>query len=488
MSKIEVNTIDVQCGSTLTLGSSGKTVTLASGASQSGFGRAGSVNWQTSSIKTSTFTAADGEGYFCNTSGGAFTVNLPAGSAGAIVAISDYTRTFGSNSITVAPNGSEKIGGIASSAKLTVDGQAATFVYVDSTEGWINVQNAEDTEEGSIFINATGGNTISTCGDFKIHTFTGPGTFTVCSVSNIAARNEISYIVVAGGGGGGGAGTSSPVGYSGGGGGAGGFREQKSGVDSYTASPLNGAGPITVSATAYPITIGAGGGGSSGANGSAGSNSTFSGVTAAGGGLGSRGGDPAPGGGNGGSGGGSGAYGHFNDSPVPRPAGGTGNTPSVSPAQGSNGGKGTYTGVTSGGGGGGATAVGGCAAYPSSKSTAGDGGAGAGTLINPAAGEAGPGPSRYYAGGGGGANGYHGSNTSGDHGGSGDGGVGGGGDGGAAFTQTNSCVAVPTQGDDGTANTGGGGGGSQSGPGDSPTARAGNSGGSGIVIIRYRYQ
>ena len=33
MSKIEVNTVDVQCGSTLTLGSSGKTVTLASGAS-----------------------------------------------------------------------------------------------------------------------------------------------------------------------------------------------------------------------------------------------------------------------------------------------------------------------------------------------------------------------------------------------------------------------------------------------------------------------
>ena len=140
-STIKVNTIQdscgsalvSKCGSTITLGASGKTVALATGASQTGFGRAGSVNWQTSSIKTSTFTAADGEGYFCNTSGGAFTVNLPAGSAGAIVAISDYTRTFTTNSITVAPNGSEKIGGIAASAKLTVDGQAATFVYVDST-------------------------------------------------------------------------------------------------------------------------------------------------------------------------------------------------------------------------------------------------------------------------------------------------------------------------------------------------------------------
>ena len=44
MSKIEVNTIEPQCGTTLTLGGSGDTVTLASGASQSGFGRPGTVD------------------------------------------------------------------------------------------------------------------------------------------------------------------------------------------------------------------------------------------------------------------------------------------------------------------------------------------------------------------------------------------------------------------------------------------------------------
>ena len=55
MSKIEVNTIDVQCGSTITLGSAGKTVTLACGASQSGFGRTGTVDWCTTA-KTSPFT------------------------------------------------------------------------------------------------------------------------------------------------------------------------------------------------------------------------------------------------------------------------------------------------------------------------------------------------------------------------------------------------------------------------------------------------
>ena len=89
MSKIEVNTVAPQCGTTLTLGESGDTVTLGSGASQSGFGRTGTVDWQTGSIKTTTFTAANGEGYFCNTTSGGFTVNLPAGAAGAIVSLQD---------------------------------------------------------------------------------------------------------------------------------------------------------------------------------------------------------------------------------------------------------------------------------------------------------------------------------------------------------------------------------------------------------------
>ena len=89
-SKIKVDNIADQgnnnlinkCGSTITLGASGDTIELASGASQTGFGRTGTVDWQTGSIKTATFTAANGEGYFCNTTSSEFTVNLPAGSAG----------------------------------------------------------------------------------------------------------------------------------------------------------------------------------------------------------------------------------------------------------------------------------------------------------------------------------------------------------------------------------------------------------------------
>ena len=130
MSKIEVNTVAPQCGTTLTLGESGDTVTLGSGASQSGFGRTGTVDWQTSSIKTATFTAANGEGYFCNTTSGGFTVNLPSGSAGAIVSVQDYNNTFDSNALTITPAIGEKInGGTASeSVSLATEGQGVTLV------------------------------------------------------------------------------------------------------------------------------------------------------------------------------------------------------------------------------------------------------------------------------------------------------------------------------------------------------------------------
>ena len=137
-----------QCGTTITLGASGDTINLASGASQTGFGRTGTVNWQTGSIKTTGFTAANGEGYFCDTSSGGFTATLPASpTAGDIVAFSDYTRTFGSNNLTLGRN-SKPIGGVAQDGKLNVDGQSATFVFVDNTEGWININETQTSQTG----------------------------------------------------------------------------------------------------------------------------------------------------------------------------------------------------------------------------------------------------------------------------------------------------------------------------------------------------
>jgi len=480
LSKIEVNEIDKQNGSTLTIGGSGTTVQLGTGASQTGFGREGSVNWQTGSIKTTTFTAVSGEGYFVDTSSGAVTANLPAGSAGAIVAFADYTRTFGTNALTITPNGSNKIGGTAASTSLTVDGQAATFVFVDATEGWINVQNAEDTEVGATFIAATGGTVTTVCTNFKVHTFTGPGTFCVSSVSGCATSNQVSYTVVAGGGGGG-AGSSGSI-YGAGGAGAGGFREVNSPSAPFTASPLDGSGTpgniITVSATAFPITVGGGGSGAPktspsspnsrvGANGS---NSVFSTITSAGGGVGGSRNTNAPGGPSvnfskgaaGGSGGGS------TEGPPGGWLGGAGNTPSTTPPQGSAGGAsspsdgGTFTNI---GGGGGATQIGQAGDGTAGGDDGGAGGAGATNTIN------GSPVTRSGGGGGGGTE----PNGAGGAGGSGGGGAGGTNAGGAG---------VP--GAAGTTNTGGGGGGGSGR--SSGCGSDGGNGGSGIVIIRYRFQ
>ena len=118
MSKIEVDAIDKQSGSTLTLGGSGTAVTLACGATQTGFGRTGTVDWDTTA-KTASFTAVSGNGYFVNTTSTAITVTLPAGSAGDIVGISDYASTFQTNNVTITPNGTDKINGINSNAILS---------------------------------------------------------------------------------------------------------------------------------------------------------------------------------------------------------------------------------------------------------------------------------------------------------------------------------------------------------------------------------
>ena len=255
MSKIEVDAIDKQSGSTLTLGGSGTAVTLACGATQSGFGATGGISWQTA-IKTTDFTAVSGEGYFVNTSGGSnITVTLPASpSAGNVVAIKDYARTFGTNKVIMARNGSN-MDGAANNSDLDTDGLSVTFVFMDSTKGWSLINDDTTTQLGASFVAATGG-TVATCGNFKIHTFTGPGTFCVSCAGNTAGSNTVSYMVIAGGGGGGGV---AAVNIGGGGGGAGGYREGLGLNDSYTGSPLRAPTGVPVTATGFPITVGAGG-------------------------------------------------------------------------------------------------------------------------------------------------------------------------------------------------------------------------------------
>ena len=456
-----------QCGTTITLGASGDSVTLASGATQSGFGRTGTVDWITTAKVTgdSPVTGVSGKGYFMNTTSGTITLNLPAGSAGDIISVQDYNNTFDTYALTVTPNGSEKINGGSGGGNIVLDteGEGLTLVYVDGTVGWRSIQDSSFADIGAVEITATVSGTCNTlatapcCSNVKIATFVSPGTFCVSQISSTTARNTVGYMVVAGGASGG-------SGY-GGGGGAGGFREGRNvPIDNFTASPLVANAPtnaVTLTASPYTITVGGGGaGGTDPAIANPGDASTFSTITSAGGGYG-RCGNSAPSVGPGGSGGGGGGGGCG--------AFGTGNDPPTSPSQGNPGGPGSGGTPPAGsggpnhgrGGGGGAGATGGSGG----PTYGGAGGTGVSTSIT--------GASVGRAGGGGG--GIYVAPAPGGAGTASDGG-------GAA-----SPGASPTISTSGTVNTGGGGGGSSYGPAASYFTGSGG-GGSGIVVIRYRFQ
>lgn len=301
---------------------------------------------------------------------------------------------------------------------------------VNATDG----ANSSISRSFSISVTAVpSGGTITTSGSYRIHTFTGSGTFTT--------PNAISaeYLVVAGGAAGG-SGLA-------GGGGAGGFR-------------TNVGSATTFNSGSYTVTIGAGGAPNSTnmSYGGNGENSSISGnaisISATGGGSGGYYNGVLPGlsGGSGGGGGGTGNQGSYSTA-------GSGNAGGYSPSEGNNGGRGTYWGNSKhlGGGGGGA---GGAGSDTPDSSIGGNGGSGSQSSIS--------GTATYYAGGGGGS-GRNAMSSAGGYGGSSIGGRGAGNNGSPG---------------NGVTNTGSGGGGGDYA--DGSTSPAGGAGGSGIVIIRYQ--
>ena len=255
-------------------------------------------------------------------------------------------------------------------ASVSIYNKALTQAEINQNYNAVKERFVRDT-----FTVASGG-TITTDGDYKIHTFTSSGTFTVTEVGENPGGFE--YLIVAGGGGGGT--------LLGSGGGAGGFLNNVS---------------VSVSATAHTVTVGAGGAGATVTRkrGASGNNSVFSGITATGGGGGGANSAGERDGGAGGSGGGA----SYNGTAGAGTAG-----------QGNNGGVGRTSSNFNQAGGGGAGAVGGNGT--SSPNVAGDGGIGLQSDIS--------GTNTYYAGGGGGSAYVT------DNGTPGDGGLGGGGDGG----------------------------------------------------------
>lgn len=273
------------------------------------------------------------------------------------------------------------------------------------------------------YVTATGG-TVTTSGDYKIHTFNSAGSFVVSSVGNPLGSQTVDYVVQ---GGGAGAGVR-------GGGGAGGN------LSNYP-NPAFAGHPVSV--TTYPISVGGGGsyGGGHNQRGNAGGNSTFDTITAngGGGGAGIGLGEGIPG-----------ACGGGTQGCSPGRGTASGNDPAKSapatPVQGFPGGPaGLQTSQGGGSGGGGTSQAGGGIVKPIADGAGGgNGGGGRATTIT--------GSSVTLGGGGGGEGSVN-----------GNGGAGGGGSKG---------------GNPGTANTGGGGG---AGP-------SGASGGSGVVVIRYKFQ
>ena len=436
------------------------------------------VKWNAVTVAdgSTILNASAGNGYFLDTNTGVIEVVLPSSpTRGDTVILADYGGNFatnnvrvraGSNLIDSVETAGSGIGYVLSTNRLIVE-----LVYVDSTKGWISKENeskssltaASDTV--TKYIAATGG-TVLTTGSHKVHVFTGDGCFVVSQAPQGDAPG-IDYVVVAGGGGGGNNG-SADENDSAGGGGAGGMR--LSGSTYCSAHPIAVNDGLTVTATTFPVSVGAGGGAqsSNATRGNAGSNSVFSTITSTGGG---GGGAAANAGGNGGSGGGMSGGGQGSSI-------GSGNTPPVSPPQGNNGGRGGATANSgsafspdrAGGGGGGAGGVGGEVTAGGNNGNA-VGGVGAylpNAFFGPQAPSYGQSPSplapngRYFAGGGGGGSPQSCGSPYG-----GAGGAGGGGNGGPSPAAA--------------ANTGGGGGGESS-------DGSGNAGGKGIVIIRYQFQ
>ena len=539
MSKIKANVLTNRKGTTLTLGKSGTTVQLATGAIN---GINKETDWQTTP-KTADFTAEAGKGYFLDTTSNTITVTLPASpSIGDQVAVIDYTGTFDTNAGVLDPNG-KKIQGSTDGVGLTTALRSVVLVYSSEAEGWLVFKAGDstplvpptitfDTAAGSLgtltdaqrsdpngnldpvtatttfgtlsysvqsgslpsgltlnsstgafvgtadqvasdttsnftiratldlgntldrsfsitvqqpesFVAATGG-TVTTCGDFKTHVFTGPGTFCVSCAGGDPGSNSVEYIVVAGGGSGGG--------DRGGGGGAGGLRNN---------FPSPSTAGLSVSAQAYPITVGGGGSGvGDNTRGNSGSNSIFSSITSAAGGgggtiTGSGGGPTAPGL-NGGSGGG--AAMNF--------TAGTGNTPPVTPPQGNNGANNPAPLAPdnrAGGGGGGGHSCAGSQGGPTSGGTGGAGTQFPSAIVPDSYGS----PARFFAGGGGGGRDTR------SPGSPGPGGNGGG------------TAGSPTPGSKSSNSPNNSGGGSGGGAND---GQGSGNGGSGIVIIRYKYQ
>ena len=420
MSKLKVNELDTESGTTLTV-AAGKTLTVPA---------TSTLDISAATLTPPAVMPASSAANLTNVPGANITGTIPAAALGNvdttglqddIALLAFKTQANGSlaryNLVDQSVDAFEDATGVDASASTNEVRNASNYYYGEAAGTPVVSGNYDSTGTDGLYT------------WYKWTTVTSSGSYTTDTAQ------DYEYLVIAGGAAGGGA---EPNDMRGGGGGAGGYR---------TAT-----GFAVAATTIGSITVGAGGAAQTGSpRGNNGADSVFSTITSTGGGGGGVYSSSPPsasygGGRDGGSGGGGGAM-----DGGPGPAG-AGNTPSTSPVQGYAGGIGVQYAASpnaSGGGGGGSSAVG----IAGSGGTGGDGGAGTSSAID--------GTPTVRGGGGGGGGGAS----------PGGGGTGGGGNG----------AGGNASGSGGTANTGGGGGGASA---EHSGNHDGGAGGSGIVIIR----
>ena len=321
---VDGNNIINENANTVTIGKSGDTVTVASGATFIG----GGIDWQSTIVTGATHTASAGQGLWIDTTSNTCNLTLPASpSAGDQLVFADVKRQWGNNAVTLTLNGSKYQGQTSPAPIYDTTGEAVHIVYSGSTTGWVPINDGAVADE-------------------------------------VPQAYSASFLVIAGGGSAG-SGTTSANLRTGGGGGAGGYRA------SFNSEASGGGGSAEsaltlIPGTVYTVTIGAGGAAST-SIGNVGGDTTLSGsditdIVSAGGGYGAN---WTNSGGPGGSGGGGGAS-------TGSTSGGSGTA-----NQGFAGGANNSAGNISGGGGG-AGAVGADASAPA---TSGNGGTGVASTI-----------------------------------------------------------------------------------------------------------
>src|SRR6056300_1372326 len=158
-SKLKVNTIEdtsgnlviSKTGSTVTLGASGDTVSVASGAEFVG----GGITWQSTIVTGTTLSAVAGNGYWIDTTSNACTVTLPASaSVGDTIEFSDYARTWGTNAVTLNTNSLNFQGNTSPNPEYNTDGQSVKIIYSGATQGWIPSVDDDVTLETPSIISA----------------------------------------------------------------------------------------------------------------------------------------------------------------------------------------------------------------------------------------------------------------------------------------------------------------------------------------------